>query len=337
MRRIEQDFGVRVPLVELFTASTVEALARRLEQHARIATGTWKSLVKIHQTPGAPVLFLVHGAGGNLLLYRELAARLAPEISVFGFQSQGLDRRSPPLTKVEDMAAWYVTELLAQNPAGPIHLGGYCMGGAVAYEMARLLRLRGHEVGLLAMFDTYNLALVKRPKGCRRWSFLGQKLRFHLANLRQLGTRDLLGYVAEKLRMAREFSRDRLLAAGRGWHRLGKPSEHPAGAEAAIEAINHSAAWQYRPLPYAGRVTLYRPQENYDFFSDSNMGWKELVEGGLEIVSLPVNPHAMLIEPHASLLAAALRARITAGGTLSETAPRETRRPESMLARTGTG
>src|SRR6185295_8011629 len=36
---------------------------------------------------------------------------------------------------------------------GPYHLGGWSMGGAIAFEMARRLRAAGEEVALLAMLD----------------------------------------------------------------------------------------------------------------------------------------------------------------------------------------
>ena len=40
------------------------------------------------------------------------------------------------------------------------------------------------------------------------------------------------------------------------------------------------------------------------------MGWGDLVQGGLDIVELPVNPHAMLVEPYVGTLAEQLRKRI---------------------------
>jgi thioesterase domain-containing protein len=44
------------------------------------------------------------------------------------------------------------------RPHGPYYLAGYCLGGMVAYQMARLLRHGGEEVALVALLDTYNPA-----------------------------------------------------------------------------------------------------------------------------------------------------------------------------------
>lgn len=62
---------------------------------------------------------------------------------------------------------------------------------------------------------------------------------------------------------------------------------------------------------------MFKPKENYHFMSDSLMGWGDLVCVGLEIVELPANPHAMLIEPVVQVLARELRSRILVRGATS--------------------
>jgi hypothetical protein len=51
---------------------------------------------------------------------------------------------------------------------------------------------------------------------------------------------------------------------------------------------------------------------NYSVYPDPQMGWGDLALGGLDIVDLPVNPHAMLVEPYVRQLAAALKPRLGA-------------------------
>ncbi len=40
------------------------------------------------------------------------------------------------------------------------------------------------------------------------------------------------------------------------------------------------------------------------------MGWGDLALGGLDIVEMPINPHAMLVEPFVQTLAHELRVRL---------------------------
>jgi Thioesterase domain len=47
--------------------------------------------------------------------------------------------------------------MLAHQPTGPFYLGGYCAGAIIAYEMAQLLKEKGHEIGMLALIDQRNL------------------------------------------------------------------------------------------------------------------------------------------------------------------------------------
>src|SRR4029077_10457073 len=59
-----------------------------------------------------------------------------------------------PAVTLEALAERYVAGVRRVQPAGPYHLGGWSMGGAVAYEMARQLAAAGEEGALVAMLDT---------------------------------------------------------------------------------------------------------------------------------------------------------------------------------------
>ncbi len=57
-----------------------------------------------------------------------------------------MDGARPYLETIEEMASLYVKEIRRMQPHGPYYLGGYCMGGTVAYEMAQLLRAKASEL-----------------------------------------------------------------------------------------------------------------------------------------------------------------------------------------------
>src|SRR5205814_6623421 len=143
--KVERELGRRLPLASLFQNPTIAQLASLLEPDSKQPTH-WNSLVCIRQGGEKPAVFIVHGAGGNILIYRDLARHLNPGVSVYGLQSVGLDGHKRPLGAVEEMAASYVEEITRQQPEGPYVLAGYCMGGKVALEMARLLEERGQSV-----------------------------------------------------------------------------------------------------------------------------------------------------------------------------------------------
>jgi thioesterase domain-containing protein/acyl carrier protein len=311
MERIEREFGVRLPLAQLLTDSTVARLARQLTPGSRAAQA-WKSLVAIRAREGKPALYLVHGAGGNILLYRELADALGDEASVYGFQSRGLDGRAEPMRTIEAMAAGYLEELRAHQPRGPYRLGGYCMGGMVAYEMGRLLVEAGAEVEFVALLDTYNLSTAEPVRGVRRrlsraWQWGG----FQLGNVTSLRGQNLRAYVGEKWRRLREAAANVRagkhtveVVAGQG----GGRAENSHGQR--IQQLNDEAALSYKPLPCSVRMFVFKPRNNYAHLSDPAMGWRHVAGGKLELIEICENPHAMLIQPAVQKLAAALRERM---------------------------
>jgi len=303
--KIEKEFGKKLPLATLFTSPTIEALALALQ--GENPKTSWSSLVAINPKGSKPPLFLVHGAGGNVLLYRSLGEHLAPDFPLYGLQSKGLDGESQPLRTIEEMAACYLRELRTVQAEGPYYLGGYCLGGTVAYEMAQILRREGEEVPLVAMLDTYNFS---RALKVSFRSFLLQKAKFHLANMSRLRPGDMLQYLQEKIRLGFGGELANLKTSMPGSSQADGVSRATSGPEAQVQAINDYAAEHYDPAPYPGRLTLFKPRFNYKFYPDPKMGWGDLVLGGLDIVEVAVNPHSMLLEPYVSVLATQLKERI---------------------------
>ncbi len=86
-----------------------------------------------------PTFFCVHGGGGNVLIYRELARYLGEDYPFYGLQARGLEGGGDYLTTTEAMAESYLREIRELQPEGPYYLGGFCMGGQVAFEMAQRL------------------------------------------------------------------------------------------------------------------------------------------------------------------------------------------------------
>jgi oxalate---CoA ligase len=58
---------------------------------------------------------------------------------------------------LEDIARLYMPELLASQPNGPFRIGGYCIGGLLAWEIARQLTAAGREVERVVLVDSPSL------------------------------------------------------------------------------------------------------------------------------------------------------------------------------------
>lgn len=243
-----------------------------------------------------------------MLLFRDLARHLGSAYPFYGLQSQGLDGKGNYLTSIPEMALHYLKEIRELQPDGPYYLGGFCMGGSVAYEIAQRLREQNQVVRLLVMFDSYNHngTAPQMSFGCRV-RYLREKALFHCANMAQLPLRELIAYLGEKIRGAkdREFAKISVKLASHS-----KPNgTRVANANAGIilEDVNDHAGHSYRPKAYPGAITLFQPRRNYTFLKKPCMGWSEVATGGLKVIELPVYPGGMFVEPYVQILADNLR------------------------------
>jgi thioesterase domain-containing protein len=263
--------------------------------------------VEIQPGESKPPVYFIHAAGGNILIYRDLARRLGPDQPVYGFQAQGLDGNQPFLTQIDEMAALYVKELQAVQPEGPYLLSGYCMGGTVAFEMAQQLYKQGHEVKLLAIFETYNWANSTPKSTFGKIYYFIQKIEFHLRNFIILDSKGKRKFIQEKAKVAMNRSG---VWYGMLLTKLGRKVQKGSGQYVPIAQlweINELAPFNYVPTDYPGRITDFRPVKGYVVNNGPEMGWNEVAKGGVDTHILPFYPAGMMVEPFVERLADELR------------------------------
>ena len=301
--KIEEIFKVKLPLATLYETPTIEELARVIR--GEISNSGWSPLVAIQPHGSRPPFFCFHGAGGNVLIYRDLSRHLGSDQPFYGLQSQGLDGSLPPLTTVEDMAALYLKEIRRVQPHGPYFLGGYCGGGTIAYEAAQQLQTDGEQVALLAMFDTMNWSKIPITLWSKS-SYAFQRFIFHLASFLSLDLAGASQFLEEKTEILRSripVWRGMLLAK---FKKNSDADWSTAFVLGRIWQINDDACWRYVPKPYAGPVTDFRPSKQYRIFDKPDLKWDQLAKGGQEVIVLPVYPASMLLEPFVKHSAEAL-------------------------------
>ena len=331
LARVEARFGRRLPLSSLFLGATPADLATLLRQPA--GGDDWTPLVPIRPAGDGAPFFCVHPAGGIVYCFGDLARELGPDRPFFGLEAAGLDGERAPLASLPAIAARYVGAILAAHPAGPYHLGGWSLGGLIAFEMARQLRAAGHEVATVALIDAQAPPAERRPPA--ETLALAARLRGLGEGVEALGLIESDEDAAALAEVAAE------LAAGFGGD-VGKLFDHLRGlpAEAQRELIlkafgidrvyhleagpervarlwevlraNFLAGARYNPEgAYPGRVTLFRAGVRAaDRKADKAMGWKRLAAGGVEVVDVPGDHASILAAPGVKVLAKHLRAAI---------------------------
>lgn len=153
MHRVQQKTGQHLPLSALFRAPTVARFAALLDR----ATPAVAELVVPIQAQGQrPPLFLLHPGGGTVFCYHRLAQLLGPGQPVYGVRAFGTERDDPPaLRSVVSMAETYRAAIRQVQVRGPYSLGGWSLGGTIAFEMARQWQAEGEPIAVVALLDSF--------------------------------------------------------------------------------------------------------------------------------------------------------------------------------------
>lgn len=152
MVALEGQTGTRYPLGIISENSTIEKLAAFID--AGEEKIKWDSMVPIKPNGVKMPIYMIHGAGLNVLVFNSLGRYMDADQPVFGMQALGLNGKTRPLYSIEEIARKYNEEILANDPEGPYALAGYSLGGFIAFEMTKQLISQGKEVKMLGILDT---------------------------------------------------------------------------------------------------------------------------------------------------------------------------------------
>lgn len=151
MANLEKEFHNNLPISILFEFPTIRSLAQVIRFNNQCK---YHTIVTIRANKNSKFnLFCIHALAGNVLHYRHLGKMLNPAISLFGVYSPDQNFFSSKIT-IPEMAKLYLEDILQIQSKGPYHFIGYCMGGLLSYEIARILSESGQEVSFVGIIDT---------------------------------------------------------------------------------------------------------------------------------------------------------------------------------------
>ncbi|WP_317171605.1 non-ribosomal peptide synthetase [Spirosoma profusum] len=313
MAELAQLTGRRLPLSLLFEQPTVRKLATFLKQGTQRVS--WKSLVPIKPTGTRKPLYIVHGAGLNVLLFSTVAQNLHADQPIYGLQARGLNNIDEPCQTIEEMAAHYVSEIVAHDPQGPYSLSGFSLGGVIAYEMARQLLEQGKQVDMVALFDAEAFESssdvawwFRKYKGLE---MSGRKLFHTITLLKEHGWQGIK-YKLESLdrRLVKKYWRSKghqrfdyvLLrkAIEVYWQaKFGQTQQQEAILDSAfkIEAINDIALARFQLRPADLEVHVFKALIQTFYVADKDYyGWRNFARKGVHIHDVP-GEHSYIFAP----------------------------------------
>jgi thioesterase domain-containing protein len=298
--KISRATAVTLPLRTIFDQPTVAGIAAAIDAGRESETaevGSAISAIARYNERGhrTPFFFFHNDALGEGLFCRRLAAAIGldqPLIAIAPHGSAGL----PVLTTIESMAADHLARIRELQPAGPYLIGGFCAGGLVAYEIARLLRARGETVETVflvnasapprrsVLFGDWLLRRVgleprlsPRVRAALCWTLV--RLFDSIGN----GPQATLRFFAGRLRAVRR----RL--TGAPIPRLNEPepvNPDPTESETRSYFANLIAAYTYHPGRYDGEIVFMWGDEQPPTPGGPTTGW-DRVASAIRVVSIP--------------------------------------------------
>jgi len=339
MEEVELRCGEPVPASALISGATLGELAETLvEQRLHERTSL---VVKVQSGDDSSwPFFFLHGdfRGGGFYCVN-LARAVGEDQRFYVVAAHGLNGDPVPPT-IEAMAASYVAMIQAAEPEGPYLLGGLCHAGLIAFEIARQLERKGHQIGLVAMIgppawnpphwrwikDTV-AAVVSLCGGHHdRATEIFLAIRTQRVRLRQFAR-----YSATWLNgTARMSLQERVATARRLTNRLvsgvlvsEKPwvadPLQPSPIDDDVMLTYRRAVASYVRRSYSGRVALFWPDEvpintlgcsplQWESAPDPSIGWRTVVPD-IEIHQLP-GDYTTSITRHVHILANRLKTSV---------------------------
>ncbi|MFC4045847.1 amino acid adenylation domain-containing protein [Dactylosporangium siamense] len=279
---VRREFGVGLAVADLFTAPTVEGLARRLAGDLPPGDAL-APVVTLHPGGAEPPLFCLPPASGLAWQFAGLKRHLPEGIPLIGLQSPRLSRTVDLPATLDDLADEYAGLVTQIAPDGPVRLLGWSFGGAVAHAVAARLVPAGRDVTFVGMLDSH---LSPPPAATGDWDGPAAIA----ALLQEFGfdaPADTAPTVADAVQLVR--------TAGGGVAAL-SDAQITRVVENYLDSDRMMAG--ARPDVLAADVlfvdaTVPEP----GFTGTASDGWRSLVDGRFQTVELACG-HSELLDPH---------------------------------------
>jgi thioesterase domain-containing protein len=274
-----------------------------------------RAIIPLQPRGSRTPVFGVAGHNGDVFCYRTLVKYLGEEQPFFGLQPPGLDGQSQPLSRIEDLAAYFAAQIKAFQPEGPYVIAGYCAGGATAFELAQQLVRAGSTVKVVALFGApyataYRFGSQLRLRLEAQWARVNR----HVRALASLSGSERQAYIKEKLRLVLPANRDDGTES-KIENQKSNISPDVLAQRINVQRATFAALARYEPRRFAGRLVLLLPCKAWARSSRKPLRWRSVAERVEEHYG-PVDCHTdvMLLEPNAPVFAKMFRRNVMGEG-----------------------
>ncbi|MEM9163064.1 MAG: alpha/beta fold hydrolase [Cyanobacteria bacterium P01_F01_bin.4] len=311
MTRIQKQFQQDLPLALLFQAPTIAQLASHLTTSPSSSpTNPPAALVCLKAgSTSRPPLFCLHPGGGHVFCYHPLAQQLeTPDRAVYGLQAPGLAGEPPPAQSLPALANRYIQAIQTVQRHGPYHLAGWCLGGTIAFEMARQLQAAGETVAALILIDS-EAPQVEATTEAQLLTRLMQEILVYAdpanADPVAVATRSasITALLSDFANLDTSAQLQHALALAQSQNLLPPEVQLPQ-AQTLWQVYKHNvqASAAYQPQPFAGSALLLWARAGLPEAMVKNRAWLALIQGDVQIRILEGDHYTILQPPYVAAL-----------------------------------
>jgi len=291
LQRIELTCGKVILPAALFTNPTIEHLAGEI---AREVIDESASLLRVNDAGTRTPFFYLHGDLFGAGFYTlKLSRELGADQPFYVLPPPDI-RTLPTAPSIEEMAAAHLQALRAVCPTGPYIIGGFCLGGLVAYELAQQIKTSGDTVEMLLIIDAAPedrplralQRLAKALGTLLRWDNHTQVAHFgrwavwraRLARWYELDAQAQTRTAIRRIRNRSIYTYDLLR---RRLRFLRKSIDSSGTGAATVRELDVPSAFlwasaSYHPQPYGSPVALLLSDDLFRDSRDLSRDWRQL-------------------------------------------------------------
>ncbi|MFJ3793058.1 alpha/beta fold hydrolase [Kitasatospora sp. NPDC090091] len=294
-------------IITVLTAPSVRSLARALAGLRGPDETAYDPIVPMQLSGDKTPLFCVHPGVGEVLVFVNLAQYFVGDRPFYALRARGFNEGEKPFRTFEEMVDTYVAAIRARQPHGPYAVAGYSYGGAVAFEIAKVLESEGERVDFVGSFNLP--PNIKYRMDELDFAETAVNLAFFLALVDKKQAREL----PARLRgLPRELQLDRLLALA--------PADRIAELDLDAEKF---AAWaeladrltdlgrSYRPEGSVRRMSVFYAiplrGTKEDWLENELRRWDDFTEEPNRYVEVPGEHYTLMSPQHVAAFQAILR------------------------------
>ena len=293
----------KITISDLYQAQTVEMQAKLLGD--QIYTKDLSS-----NSDSDTTFFWIHGEGSNRLLSKYLK----PEQKLYFLFHQSRDGKKARFKTIEQISQYYLKEIRHIQKQGPYSIGGYCVGGVIAFEIAQQLINEGETVDHLFLLDPSETKgkpkkteTSRKKHGSKNSGFAGIKNNLKRSiNLKISKRFEEIKLITSNKNLRKQIIKEGgekvRLQIAKLFLALGFPIPQDLRGNYIIDIYN-TAMKNYLPKDYPASIIIFHSGETQSlrkyYSRPSKFHWSDIKAKNITILkNNDADHHSIVVEPH---------------------------------------